>query len=232
MMIHPAHARGVAEHGWLHSRFSFSFAQYHDPHRMGFGALRVLNDDMIEPSGGFATHPHRHMEIITIVLEGTLIHRDSMGHEERVHAGEVQYMHAGSGIYHSEYASDEGVVRLLQIWILPARLGGMPYYEQRDFRPYDVPWLCLVSPDGCEHSIPIAQEAWIYAAHVQDTVSLPTLQEGRGMLILVLEGALCIDGHPLFPKDEVQLTDTHAHQLHGQGRAIVFDIPMEVSYAT
>ena len=117
--LHKANQRGVAEHGWLHSRFSFSFADYYNPARMGFGVLRVINDDIIEAKEGFGMHPHRDMEIISIVTQGVLIHKDSFGNHGEIHAGEIQYMSAGEGVYHSEFASQDDTTALFQIWIHP-----------------------------------------------------------------------------------------------------------------
>ncbi len=132
--IHRAESRGGADYGWLKTRYTFSFANYYDPNRMGFGALRVLNDDTIEGGGGFGTHPHENMEIVTIMLEGTLAHRDNTGSEGALRTGEVQVMSAGTGIRHSEFnGSDTEPIRLLQIWVVPNQNGVTPRYDQKSF---------------------------------------------------------------------------------------------------
>ena len=194
LSIHRAPQRGVAEHGWLHSRFSFSFAEYYDPARMGFGALRVINDDRIEAGQGFGTHPHRNMEIVSIVTEGALRHRDSEGHGGVIRAGEIQYMSAGSGIYHSEFASEEEDTALFQIWIYPDEEGGKPRYEQRDFNAFYHPgrWTALVSGDGRENSIRIRQDAAIYVAEAEEgsALRLPDVRAGHGRLLFVIDGTV------------------------------------------
>ena len=133
MIYHGANTRGMADHGWLKAKHTFSFANYHDPSRMGFGALRVINDDHIAPGGGFATHPHRDMEIVTIPLQGSLRHEDSMGNSQVLQKGEIQSMSAGTGILHSEFNHGDEDLKLLQIWILPKKLGVQPRYEQKAF---------------------------------------------------------------------------------------------------
>jgi redox-sensitive bicupin YhaK (pirin superfamily) len=208
--LHKANDRGVAEHGWLHSRFSFSFANYHNRERMGFGMLRVINDDIIEPSGGFGMHPHRDMEIITIVLEGSLEHHDSQGNHGVITAGHIQYMSAGSGIEHSEFnPSSIGQTRLFQIWIFPKEKGLSPKYEQHDFRDLDAKncWATLVSGNAVEGSIHIRQDAAIRMAYLeagQTLVSNP-IKMGHGRLLLVIDGEINTCGFTLQCRDELQI---------------------------
>ena len=133
-VVHRADSRGVADHGWLHSRRSFSFADYHDPERMSFGKLRVINDDVLKGGGGFSTHPHDNMEIVSLPLVGALHHRDSLGNTHVIRAGEVQIMSAGTGLTHSEYnESASEPVNFLQIWVLPKQLGVEPRYDQKTY---------------------------------------------------------------------------------------------------
>lgn len=211
MYIHRADERGLAEHGWLQSRFSFSFAEYHDMERMGFGVLRVINDDIIGPGQGFGMHPHRDMEIITVVTRGVLEHRDSEGHHGLTKAGEIQYMSAGSGIHHSEYnASGTEPVELFQIWIRPNVEGAAPRYDQRDFnhRQERNRWVTLVSPDGRDRSMAIRQDATISMARLEagGSIELPDLRAGHGQLLFVVEGAIEVGGDTLGRRDEAQFT--------------------------
>ena len=230
--LHKANQRGVAEHGWLHSRFSFSFADYYNPARMGFGVLRVINDDIIEAKEGFGMHPHRDMEIISIVTQGVLIHKDSFGNHGEIHAGEIQYMSAGEGVYHSEFASQDDTTALFQIWIHPNQKGGIPLYNQRDFRDVTKSnqWVTLVSPDGRDNSITIKQEAFITTTELEEgkTISLAPSSANRGKLVLVVEGSIEIDGVVLEKRDEVQITESKAYEIKALKPAwvLVFDVPM------
>jgi quercetin 2,3-dioxygenase len=160
LTVHRAGCRGHADHGWLKTWHSFSFAGYYNPDRMHFGALRVLNDDVIAAGMGFGTHPHDNMEIITIVLDGELAHRDSMGNGSVIRPGEVQVMSAGSGIQHSEFNHSEA--SLLQIWVFPDKKNVEPRYAQAKFQEEEMAgkWRTVVSPDGAEGSLWIHQQAW------------------------------------------------------------------------
>ena len=230
--IHKANQRGVAEHGWLHSHFSFSFAEYYNKERMGFGALRVINDDIVEAGEGFGMHPHRDMEIISIVTKGVLIHKDSFGNHGEVHAGEIQYMSAGEGVLHSEFASKEESAALFQIWIHPNQKGGKPLYNQRDFRDVTKSnqWVTLVSPDGADNSIAIKQDAFIATTELDEakTISLAPSSPNRGKLLLVVEGKIEIDGVTLEERDEVQITEEKAYEIKAlkPSWVLVFDVPM------
>ena len=230
--IHRASERGVAEHGWLHSRFSFSFAEYHNSNRMGFGALRVINDDSIEAGMGFGKHPHQNMEIISIVTKGSLEHKDSEGNHGIIKAGEIQYMSAGSGVYHSEHATSDEPVSLFQIWIHPNQNGGNPLYDQRDFNHHDQTnrWVTLISGDGREDSITIKQDAAIYSAEVNENkmLSIPPVKKDHGRLILVITGKIEINHQILDERDEIQITDDEEYTLLAlsESKVLLFDVPM------
>ncbi|HZF69482.1 pirin family protein [Sulfuricurvum sp.] len=230
--LHRASERGVAEHGWLHSRFSFSFAEYHNPKRMGFGALRVINDDIVEAGKGFGMHPHQNMEIVSIVTKGALEHRDSEGNHGIIKAGEIQYMSAASGVYHSEHATKDESVALFQIWIHPNQKGGTPLYDQRSFIQHDKTnkWVTLVSGDGREDSIVIKQDASISVAEVEDgsTITISPVTKGHGRLLLIIEGKVEINGQILDSRDELQITDEEEYALiaHTASKVLLFDVPM------
>lgn len=231
--IHRANERGVAEHGWLHSRFSFSFAEYHNRERMGFGVLRVINDDIVEPLSGFGMHPHRDMEIVTIVLKGSIEHTDSLGHHGFTNTGEIQMMSAGTGIEHSERnPSADEVLELFQIWIFPNAHNLTPHYEQRDFR--DVPmsgvWGLLISGNGCEGSMRIAQDANIKMTHLQAGMQIvcDEVPAGYGRLLLVIEGEIKCMSESLGRRDELQTVDTQPFTIHAlkQTHLLLFEVPM------
>jgi len=217
--IHKANERGIAEHGWLHSRFSFSFDQYHNRDRMGFGALRVINDDIVEPQSGFGMHPHRDMEIVTIVLKGSIEHTDSLGHHGFTKAGEIQMMSAGTGIEHSERnPSLNEPLELFQIWIFPNAHNLIPHYEQRDFRDLSMNgvWALLISGDGRNGSMRIAQDAVIKMTRLksgQDIVC-DEVASGYGRLLLVVEGEVQVADTTLYRRDELQTLDTKAFTIH------------------
>lgn len=232
LTLHRSHERGSAEHGWLHSRFSFSFAEYHNPERMGFGALRVINDDIIEAGTGFGMHPHKNMEIVSIVTKGSLIHKDSEGNHGTIHAGEIQYMSAGSGVFHSEHATDDSDTSIFQIWIHPNQNGGTPRYKQRSFIHHDQrdKWVTLISGDGRDDSITIKQDAAIHSAEVIEgtAIAIPKVKSGHGRLIFIIEGKVTIAGHTLESRDELQITDEEEHTLLAltESKVLLFDVPM------
>lgn len=231
-VIHRSNERGIAEHGWLHSRFSFSFAEYHNRNRMGFGALRVINDDVIEAGMGFGMHPHKEMEIVSIVTKGSLEHKDSQGHEGVIRSGQIQYMSAGEGVFHSEFATDEEDAALFQIWIHPNRKGGVPLYDNRDFTTVDQRnrWAVLVSGDGKENSIAIRQDAAIYSTHLdkETPITVEPVKSSHGRLIFVMEGSVEIAGQMLNARDEMQITDEGEYDLKAltESKVLLFDVPM------
>ena len=203
--IRKASERGHANHGWLDAHHTFSFAEYMDPHFMGFRSLRVLNEDRVEAGTGFPTHSHRDMEIITYVLEGAVEHKDSMGNKGQIRPGDVQRMSAGSGVTHSEFnPSKKEILHLMQIWILPEKTGMKPSYEQKSCLPaLDKGRPVLVaSPDGREGSVTIGQDAQVWAARLKPgaRLSLP-LKPGRHAWLQLAEGRLSVNGHTLESSD-------------------------------
>jgi redox-sensitive bicupin YhaK (pirin superfamily) len=222
--------RGHASHGWLDSRHTFSFAEYFDPRQMGFRALRVINDDHVEPGRGFGTHPHREMEIISYVLEGGLAHRDSMGNGSVIEPGDVQRMSAGSGVTHSEVnASKSAGVHFLQIWIQPARRGIAPSYEQKRFEDTEKAGrLRLVaSQTGVDGSVTLNADAALYAGIFLggQSFQLP-LAEGRHGWVHVARGTVTVNGHALAAGDGLALSDEAVVDIVGdeRGEVLVFDL--------
>jgi redox-sensitive bicupin YhaK (pirin superfamily) len=206
MISHPSDTRGVANHGWLNSRHTFSFAEYYNPSRMGFGALRVINDDSVDAGMGFGTHPHRDMEIISIPLEGSLKHKDSEGNEAVIRKGEVQIMSAGTGIAHSEKNnSDDETVKFLQIWVMPEKMGIKPRYEQKAFPENERKnrLAVVVSPDGRDGSVSINQQAFFSLANLDQgkTVEYKQLRQGNGVYIFVIKGSINVEGQTLNLRD-------------------------------
>lgn len=222
--------RGHANHGWLDSWHTFSFADYHDPRHMGFSVLRVINEDVVAPGQGFPTHPHRDMEIITWILEGALEHKDSLGTGSVIRPGEVQRMSAGSGIRHSEFnPSPTEAVHLLQIWILPDRAGYAPSYEQTRFEDAELAdrLRLVASPDGQDGSVTIHQNARVYAARLQDGEVTHTLGSGRRTWVQVARGALTLNGQKLTVGDGAAVEQETVLRLAGNGGAelLLFDLP-------
>jgi redox-sensitive bicupin YhaK (pirin superfamily) len=228
--LRPATERGHADHGWLNSYHSFSFADYYDPRHMGFRNLRVINEDRVAPGRGFGTHSHRDMEIISYVLEGALTHRDSMGTGSVIRPGEVQRMSAGTGVAHSEAnASPDEVVHFLQVWLLPSRTGLPPGYEQKSFATAEKEGrLRLVaSPDGRDGSVTIHTDASLHAGlfDVGQSAELP-LASGRHAWVHVARGRARVNGRELSAGDGAALSDEPAVKLEGLERAevLVFDL--------
>jgi redox-sensitive bicupin YhaK (pirin superfamily) len=229
--LRPATERGHADHGWLDTWHTFSFADYHDPRHMGFRTLRVINEDFVAPGRGFPTHGHRDMEIITYVLEGALEHRDSLGNGSVIHPGEVQRMSAGTGVRHSEAnPSRSDALHLLQIWIEPSRAGIAPGYEQKTVSEADKRGrLRLVaSPDGADGSVTIHQDARVYATVLgQDQQVTHTLARNRHAWLHVARGTLTLNGHRLTAGDGAAITDEPTLTLAGapEAEALLFDLP-------
>jgi len=230
MTIRRANERGHANHGWLDAHHTFSFAEYYDPNWMGFRSLRVINDDTIAGGGGFGTHPHRDMEIITYILSGALQHRDSMGHEAVLKAGDVQRISAGTGIAHSEFNySPIEPVHLLQIWIQPERKGVKPAYAERSFGNGSAKTgLTLVaSRDGRDGSVAIQQDADVWLARFEEGSSAThTLKQGRHAWLQVAEGEVNLNGQPLRAGDGAALNNETALKLTAKGpaQALLFDL--------
>lgn len=228
--VRPSQSRGHANYGWLDSWHSFSFGDYYDAKQMGWGTLRVINDDTVEPSGGFPTHGHRDMEIVSVVLEGSLQHRDSMGNGTVITAGEVQRMSAGTGVTHSEFnPSPEARCRFLQIWIRPRSAGGMPGYEQRRISPDDTPgrWRVLASSDGREGSLTVNQDATILA------VSMPTAgrieyrpEAGRKQYVHLVRGTVTVNSVALLAGDGARISGegSLAFEAGDHSMCLLFDV--------
>ncbi|MEY3783845.1 MAG: hypothetical protein RLZZ230_167 [Candidatus Parcubacteria bacterium] len=211
-VIHRGNERGVGSHGWLESRFSFSFANWYEPTKMGFGELRVINDDTIMPNSGFGMHPHDNMEIITIVTEGTVTHADSMGTDMQVTKGEIQVMSAGTGVIHSEYnTSSDEVLKLYQIWILPRAENITPSYSQKDFSAAQKQneLTLLVSPDGRDESLIINQDAYVYRGtfNKAETLSYNIKHAGNGVYLFIIKGEVSIDDKSLQASDAIGISE-------------------------
>ena len=223
--------RGYADHGWLKSFHSFSFADYHDPAHMGFGPLRVINEDRVQPGMGFGTHGHRDMEIISYVLDGALEHKDSMGNGSVIRPGDVQRMSAGRGVQHSEFNhSKEALVHFLQIWIEPGVRGIAPGYEEKHFDAASKRGgLRLVaSPDGRDGSVTIHQDACVYAALLDGAERVThRLQPGRKGYVHVARGQVAVNGHSLAAGDALKATEVGEIVLErgAQAEVLLFDLP-------
>ncbi|MBI1373272.1 MAG: pirin family protein [Phycisphaera sp.] len=226
-----ADERGRTKLDWLNGRHSFSFGRYYDPAWMGFGPLRVINDDVIAPSGGFGEHPHRDMEIITYILDGALEHRDSMGNGSVIRPGDVQVMTAGSGIRHSEFnALHDGATHLLQIWIEPGEAGLTPRWDERTFDPSlkHNQLHAIVTPDGRDGSLLIRADATIYAALLSEGKSVThAYAPGRRGWVQVARGKVTANGETLSAGDGAALTDVDTLTIEAADDAevLVFDLP-------
>ncbi len=223
--IRRSNERGHFDHGWLETYHTFSFGEYHDPDFMGFRTLRVINEDYVNPGKGFSEHPHRDMEIITYIFSGELEHRDSMGNGEVIRPGEIQYMAAGKGVYHSEMnPSPRDAVHLMQIWILPNRKGLPPRYEKRRFPGIENngELTLIASPSGEDNSIMINQDARLYAAKMKqgDEISYAP-KAGRGLWLQLISGALTLgkdrleqgDGAGIVDEEQIMLRSSEDTEL-------------------
>jgi redox-sensitive bicupin YhaK (pirin superfamily) len=223
--------RGSADHGWLKSHHTFSFADYYDPEQIGFGTLRVINEDRVQPGTGFGTHGHRDMEIISYVLGGELEHKDSMGNGSIMKPGDVQRMSAGRGVLHSEYnPSRTNPVHFLQIWINPNVRGGAPSYEQKFFAPEEKRgrFRLIVSEDGADGSVRIQQDARVYAGLFDGSERATLrLEPDRSAYVHVARGRITVDGQTLSAGDGLKVTDTQALEFsQGAGaEVLLFDLP-------
>ncbi len=227
--LRPSKTRGHANHGWLDSHHTFSFADYYDPNQMGFRALRVINEDRVAPRTGFGTHPHRDMEIITYVLSGQIEHRDSMGSVGLLRAGEVQRMTAGTGVLHSEKNQSNEELHFLQIWILPERQGLTPSYEQKAFTEQERQgrFRLVVSPDGRDGALKVHQDLKLYSTLLGGGEKAEhTLAPGRHAWLQVARGAGTLNGLALKAGDGVAVTDETQLVLHATEplEALLFDL--------
>lgn len=233
-LIHKADQRGTANFGWLKSFHSFSFGSYYNPDNMQFGALRVLNDDWVEPAAGFPKHGHRDMEIVSIPLSGDLKHQDSTGTAAVIRSGDVQVMSAGTGIEHSEFnASREEPVAFLQIWVLPREKGVQPRYQQLTL-PQPFPqnhWVQVVSPNPDDDGVYVHQDAWFSMVHISDGTPLEyalKAPESHGVYFFVIEGALEAEGVRLDRRDAIGVWE--ASKIHLDAKAdskvLAIEVPM------
>lgn len=232
MISHPSHTRGSANHGWLNSKHTFSFAGYYNPQRMNFGALRVLNDDSVEGGNGFGTHPHRDMEIISIPLHGTLKHQDSEGNKGLIQKGEVQIMSAGTGILHSEEnASNDDQVKFLQIWVMPKEYGIEPRYGQKQFGFGDNSETLVVSPDGREGSLVINQDAFFTVVNMDAgrTVDYSLKMKDNGLYIFVLDGDVEVNGAQLKSRDGfgIPVLTNAKISFNTKSEVLLMEVPMK-----
>jgi len=227
--IRRAAERGHFENSWLNANHSFSFGEYYDPQNMGYSNLRVLNDDTIAPNGGFPTHPHDNMEIVTYVLSGALEHKDSMGNGSIIRPGDVQRMSAGTGIRHSEFNPSPDVpVKLLQIWLRPNTLGVEPEYSQKNFSPEEKRGRLrlIVSPDGRDGSIATYQDSLVYASILEDGEEVShDAEDDRQLYLHVATGSLVVNGEQLQRGDSIVTTGRIEVSTDSQGEFLLFDMP-------
>ena len=233
-VIHKANTRGHADHGWLKSNHSFSFASYYNPERMGFGLLRVLNDDVVEPTRGFETHPHKNMEIVSIPLSGALRHKDSEGNKTVIQSGEVQLMSAGTGVLHSEFNdSDSETVNFLQIWVQPEKLNIAPRYDQDSF-PEDGrknQLQLVVSPmDKNEKGIKINQQAYFSLLDLDEDHGLSYKLKNRdhGVYVFVLEGSVKVEDKSLEARDAIGVSESSSFEISAtnDSKLVFIEVPM------
>ena len=234
-VLHKAATRGHADHGWLNSYHTFSFAGYQDPERMHFGALRVLNDDQVAPGRGFGTHPHDNMEIISIPLEGDLEHKDSMGNTTTIKEGDVQVMSAGTGVEHSEYnKNSDQEVKFLQIWVFPNKRNVEPRYDQISIREIEKKntFYQVLSPSSEDEGVWIHQDAWFHLGKFEagSTDSYQIKKEGNGVYAFVLEGEVEINGQKLEKRDGFGLWDVDAFDFTStsDSRVLLMEVPMSL----
>ena len=229
--IRKSEDRGLADHGWLRSYHTFSFADYYDPENMGFGHLKVINEDRIQPGTGFGTHGHRDMEIISYVLEGELAHKDNMGNGSTIVPGDVQRMTAGKGVLHSEFNHAQGVTHFLQIWIEPKFTGMKPSYEQKHFGPEEKRGRLrlIASPDGREGSVTVHQDALIYAGLFDGAERARIeLAPGRKAYVHLARGQASVDGKVLQAGDALKSDARSIEIANGDdAEVLLFDLPAE-----
>lgn len=233
MTHYPAGDRGRTALGWLDSYHSFSFGEYYDPSRIHFGALRVLNDDTVAGGAGFGTHPHRNMEIVSIPLEGIIMHKDSMGHAEALRPGEIQVMSAGTGITHSEYnGSSDNELRFLQLWIIPNAAGVEPRYQQISIA--DLPRNAghvVVGPKDSGSPLWMHQHAWLSVAHLDagKQVLYQTKRDGNGVYVFVVSGTVEVAATRLQQRDAAGITDATSTTIQAvtDCYVVIIDVPMQ-----
>ena len=233
IILHKANTRGHADHGWLQANFSFSFGSWYNPDRIQFGALRVLNDDIICEGMGFGTHAHDNMEIITIPLEGDLAHKDSMGNAATIKNGDIQVMSAGTGIQHSEFNPNADLkTKSLQIWLFPNKKNVTPRYQQISLDPADrINTLQqILSPNPEDEGVWIHQDAWFYLGKFDknSSITYDLKKEGNGVYAFILSGNLTINGHELDTRDALGIQDVNQLAIHTNTAAeiLLMEVPM------
>ena len=232
-IFHPASSRGAADHGWLQAKHSFSFANYYNSERVQFGALRVLNDDIIAPGMGFGTHPHDNMEIITIPLDGTLEHKDSLDNIGVIETDEIQVMSAGSGVYHSEYNKNKDQsVSLLQIWVFPNKKNVTPRYDQKNIKDLKKlnSFYPIVTPNQNGPGMWIHQDAWFHLGEFdkETRINYNINKKGNGVYAFLIEGSVQIDGESLEKRDALGIWDTEKFELlaNQNSRILLIEVPL------
>ncbi len=235
-VLHKANSRGHADHGWLNSHHTFSFANYYNPERMHFGVLRVLNDDVVAQGKGFGTHPHDNMEIISIPLEGDLEHKDSMGNTTVIREGDVQVMSAGTGIYHSEYNKNaDRQVKFLQIWVFPNKKNVKPRYDQITLNNKDLhnQFYQILSPNADDEGVWIHQNAWFHLGTFDDgkETTYELKDKSNGVYAFVLDGNVTINGQNLNKRDGFGVWDTEALTVKADSKAkvLLMEVPMNLN---
>ena len=231
--FHAAETRGSANHGWLNANHSFSFANYHNPDRMNFGALRVLNDDIIAAGMGFGTHPHENMEIITIPLEGDLEHKDSMGNIGVINEGEIQVMSAGTGVHHSEYNKNaDQAVKVLQLWVFPKKQNVTPRYDQMSVRDLKKPndFYQVLSPNSEDAGMWVHQDTWFHLGEfdVEKSLDYTIKKPGNGVYVFVIQGSFNVEGENLKKRDAIGIWDTETINFtaQSQSKVLLVEVPM------
>lgn len=233
-VLHKADTRGHVDHGWLNTYHTFSFASYHDPERIHFGVLRVLNDDTIDPGKGFGLHPHDNMEIITIPLEGDLEHKDSMGNSSIIRHGDVQVMSAGTGIYHSEFnPNPDKLVKLFQIWVYPNKRNVTPRYDQITLNVADRhnKLQQILSPNPDDEGVWIHQDAWFFMGKFDQGLrtEYSVRKQGNGIYFLIVEGDFKIDGFELQRRDGLGMWEVEKVEIEAvsqDAEILVIEVPM------
>lgn len=235
-ILHKAETRGSADHGWLKTHHTFSFANYYDPERVHFGTLRVLNDDYVAGGKGFGMHPHDNMEIITIPLEGDLQHRDNMGNSEIIREGDVQVMSAGTGVYHSEFnPNDDKAVSLLQIWVFPNKRNVKPRYDQISVRDIarENEFYQILSPNPDDKGVWIHQNAWFSLGRLNSgkEANYKLNDENNGVYAFVIEGKVTVNGQELAKRDGLGIWNVDELEVKSEAdsRVLLMEIPMHIN---
>ncbi|MEN7547909.1 pirin family protein [Rapidithrix thailandica] len=236
-IVHKADTRGHANHGWLNAHHTFSFANYHDPERVHFGVLRVLNDDVIQGGGGFGMHPHDNMEIITIPLQGALEHKDSMGNSGVIRKNEIQVMSAGTGVFHSEFnKSTSEAVNLLQIWVFPNKRDVEPRYEQIAFDPKERHNRLqqVLSPNPDDEGMWVYQDTWFHRGNLDQgfETRYQLKKKGNGLYLFVIEGEVTVANQSLERRDGMGIWNADQFQLQAntQAEVLLMEVPMDLAY--